>query len=382
MKVFASLALLLSAASSDVFVLGAPKNSLSLTEFRSNAAKGLRLLELEGDQLLWKTEEEKIDLLKARVHFFDITDTYELEASIHDKRSEPTEVQYADPSHQSSIEPLLKTLSIENMQNTLATLSAFHTRYYKSPTGKEASDWILNHVTEIAAGRENISTRAFAHPSFDQYSIIARFKGHVDPNAPLTIVGAHMDSVNWGASDPITGRSPGSDDDGTGTVNNIEVFRALVEGGFKPSTPVEFHWYAAEEVGLVGSNGIATKYKADGVEVKGFLQVDMTAYTKPGLQEIVGLNHDSWTNVALNEFITKLGVYTTIPVSPTRCGYGCSDHASWYRQGYPATMLFEGVNTNPTIHSAQDALEAVGFSWDHSLEFVKVILAFVYELSA
>jgi hypothetical protein len=35
---------------------------------------------------------------------------------------------------------------------------------------------------------------------------------------------------------------------GSGCVNLIEAFRKLVAAGFKPSNPVEFHWYSGEEV--------------------------------------------------------------------------------------------------------------------------------------
>jgi leucyl aminopeptidase len=91
----------------------------------------------------------------------------------------------------------------------------------------------------------------------------------------VTIVGAHLDSINLNS--PSTGRAPGADDDGTGVVNLIEAFRALVAAGFRPSTPVEFHWYAAEEVGLLGSQAIATNYKNAGVAVKAFMQLDMSA---------------------------------------------------------------------------------------------------------
>jgi bacterial leucyl aminopeptidase len=83
-----------------------------------------------------------------------------------------------------------------------------------------------------------------------------------------------MDSINL--KSPINGRAPGADDDGTGSVNLIEGFRALVAAGFAPSTPVEFHWYSGEEVGLLGSQAIATKYKNDGVQVKAFMELDMS----------------------------------------------------------------------------------------------------------
>jgi bacterial leucyl aminopeptidase len=65
------------------------------------------------------------------------------------------------------------------------------------------------------------------------------------------------------------------------------------------------------------------------------------------------------------------------------CGYACSDHASWYNYGYPTTMPFEAVtgNDNQNIHSTGDTTSVSGFSWAHSLEFAKVGLGFVYEMT-
>ncbi len=83
-----------------------------------------------------------------------------------------------------------------------------------------------------------------------------------------------MDSINLNS--PSSGRAPGADDDGTGSVNLIEAFRALIAADFKPSTPVEFHWYAAEEVGLLGSQDIADSYADDNIDVLAFMELDMS----------------------------------------------------------------------------------------------------------
>lgn len=83
-----------------------------------------------------------------------------------------------------------------------------------------------------------------------------------------------MDSINL--SSPTSGRAPGADDDGTGTVNLIEALRVLVAAGFTPSTPVEFHWYSGEEAGLLGSQAIATSYSNAGIKVKAFMELDMS----------------------------------------------------------------------------------------------------------
>ena len=83
-----------------------------------------------------------------------------------------------------------------------------------------------------------------------------------------------MDSINL--SNPTSGRAPGADDDGTGSVNLLEGFRVLLAAGFKPTNPVEFHWYAGEESGLLGSQAIATAYKSAGKQVKAFMELDMS----------------------------------------------------------------------------------------------------------
>lgn len=120
-----------------------------------------------------------------------------------------------------------------------------------------------------------------------------------------------MDSINL--KDPFKGHAPGADDDGTGVVNNLEALRGLLAGGFKPATPVEIHWYAAEEVGLRGSSDVAKKYKARKVEIQAFMQMDMTAYFRPGSKEVIALLPDYVDN-DLNEFVkTLVDEYNSIP---------------------------------------------------------------------
>ena len=64
---------------------------------------------------------------------------------------------------------------------------------------------------------------------------------------------------------------------------------------------LEFHWYAGEEAGLLGSADIFDKYAADGEVVKGMLQQDMTGYgDKP-----MGVITDN-VDEGLTEFIKKV----------------------------------------------------------------------------
>jgi Zn-dependent M28 family amino/carboxypeptidase len=75
---------------------------------------------------------------------------------------------------------------------------------------------------------------------------------------------------------------------------------------------IEFHWYAAEEGGLLGSQAIFTNYKNSGKVVKAMLQQDMTGYVKPGTKEAVGVITD-YVDAGLTSFIKR--VVTAVSVS-------------------------------------------------------------------
>jgi len=154
-------------------------------------------------------------------------------------------------------------VSTTKMHDVLERMTSFYSRYYKSPTGELSSEWLHNHIAQIIAASPfgtHISLEYFTHP-FPQSSIIARFEPKVrNFSQPLTILGAHQDSANYRF--PLL-PAPGADDDCSGTVTILEAFRVLATVGYTPKDgPVEFHWYAAEEGGLLGSQGIA-RYKRE-----------------------------------------------------------------------------------------------------------------------
>ena len=67
----------------------------------------------------------------------------------------------------------------------------------------------------------------------------------------------------------------------------LDAFRVLltdsrVAAGQAPNT-VEFHWYSAEEGGLLGSQAIFQQYAKDKRDVRAMLQQDMTGYVQGSL---------------------------------------------------------------------------------------------------
>jgi leucyl aminopeptidase len=159
-------------------------------------------------------------------------------------------------------------------------------------------------------------------------SVIARFEAErdflklqrndADSELPLIIIGAHIDSINqW---NPWFGKAPGADDDGSGTTSTFEAFRILAENGFSPKRPVEFHWYSAEEGGLLGSQKVAQDYTKRNIPVLSMYQVDMTGFVPKLKKPIVGIATDN-ISPTLGLFVKKLvAEYCSIDSMDVQCG--------------------------------------------------------------
>ncbi|CAG8622855.1 4045_t:CDS:2 [Ambispora gerdemannii] len=339
----------------------------------------LRLIQTDEDEPAeWMTEKEVWKLLRKGTKFMDITDNEDLGTVVKSKSSRQFPIK---PSYQKEVSHYKEKLSTKYMKESLKNFTSFHNRYYRSAHGAASSIWLYKEIKRIADRADDyvrISVRKFKH-KWVQISIIARFEGS-DRNKEdqVVIIGAHQDSVNMWM--PTNGRSPGADDDGSGTTTILEAFRVLVEGGFKPHLPVEFHWYSAEEAGLLGSQAIAKKYERQHKDVIAMLQNDMTGYVG-NRQESFGIVTDH-VDRNLTDFVKSLiDEYTDIPWANTKCGYACSDHASWRKAGYPSAFVIESKidYNNPYIHTVKDTIDLLNFN--HMLEFSKLAVGFAVELS-
>lgn len=339
-------------------------------------------IELSPGDTRWVTEDEKWALRRDGKRFFDITDHADLGSlRVASKSVFPKKV-----AHQKEIKPLLEDLSKKEMEDHLTKFTSFHTRYYKSEYGVQSSQWLLDQVrgTIKDAGAEKyVSAEHFKHP-WGQNSIIATIPGKTNSTI---VIGAHQDSINLWL--PSVLAAPGADDDGSGTVTILEAFRVLlqskdiVEG--KHENTIEFHWYSAEEGGLLGSQAIFSAYAKAGRDIKAMLQQDMTGHVTRTLQagkvESVGVIVD-FVDPNLTDFIKKVIVeYCDIPFVETKCGYACSDHASASKAGYPSAFVIESAfeYSDNHIHSTDDLIKYLSF--DHMLQHARMTLAFGYELA-
>ncbi len=272
-------------------------------------------------------------------------------------------------------QPMIDDVSEDEIRAMILSLSSFKNRGHKSASGVESTQSIKDKWAELSQGRSDISIESFKHKDFPQPSLILTIEGST-AKEEIVILGAHADSISSGRI------APGADDNASGVASVTEVLRLLVAHDLQPARTIKLIAYAAEEVGLLGSQEIAKQFKKDKKNVVGVLQLDMTLFK--GTQDKDILLISDYTNRKQNEFLGKLiDQYVKVPWGYSECGYGCSDHASWTAQGYPASFPFESTfdDHNPHIHSENDTLENAGGSADHAVPFARLALAFVAELS-
>lgn len=282
-----------------------------------------------------------------------------------------------------SVNTMLNTVSEPYTRQVIIDLSAFPNRRYNQPSGIDSANWIYNRWASLVASydRDSVSLAYFTHPASTspQPSIILTFKGKRFPDE-IVVLGAHQDSINQSGS---TAPAPGADDDASGIACLTEAIRVMAQTGFRPDRTVQFMAYAAEEIGLRGSNAIATSYRTANKNVVGVMQLDMTNYKGTLGYDIVIFT--DYTNAAQNQFVTNL-ITTYQPglnLTTSACGYACSDHASWHNKSYPASMPFEATmnDDNSAIHTANDTIARSNNNANHATRFTKLALSFVGELA-
>jgi len=277
---------------------------------------------------------------------------------------------------------LIAPLQEANIRDTITSLGAFFTRYHNCPSGLQSANWIRDRWRGYAAHRPRVTVEMFTLQPVSttpQPSVILTIPGSTLASE-VVVLGAHQDSI--AGSNCNTSRSPGEDDDASGVASLSEVIRVALATGYKPKRTVKFIAYAAEEVGLRGSENIAQTFLTQGVNVVGVLQLDMTNYKGSSADIYI---YQDFTYSPQNTFVQSLvdAYLPGITRGTSQCGYACSDHASWTERGFHASFPFEAVfgQHDPFIHTSNDTIAQSGGNANHALKFAKLAAAYVAELA-
>lgn len=322
----------------------------------------------------------------------------------------------------------LQSINASRIEADVAYLSAMRTRHFNNLGGKDASAWVVQTVKSIFEKAPStspwITKVTHVKHKWRQSSVIVDLipntaatpldtTNHNDGNLAkrsrrkkkkAVVLSAHLDSTNYFFPGLLW--APGADDDASGVATLLEVLRVLLHSDSNsligaetdtddaagtvassytiPNRPVQLHFYAAEEQGLRGSKSIL---KTKGAHIYAQLHQDMTGFNPGGSGASppqFSLIRDN-TNKELNDFVAALIVKYVDPKSVIerndRCGYGCSDHTSAFKNGVKVSYLFEApiAKANPFTHTILDTLDRL------DIEKMKmhtiVALAFVVELT-
>ena len=309
-------------------------------------------------------EEASLEQLKREIKTAKLTETAENEFSTLEPRF-PTQVQQ-----------LFSQLQQEDYINYVRQLSQFNDRSARTQNGVQASEWIKEKLEsfKLEFHRENMDVFFVETPRYNQKSIVVKLSGSKS-NLPAVVLGGHMDT--------LSSNKPGADDDASGSSTLFEIIHKLLKTNTQLQRDTYFIFYAAEEVGLVGSKAVVEYFSNNNISVRAVMQLDMTGYAVERSKGKIFFVTD-YTNNALTLYTKKLAkTYlgkTDNQILDLRCNYACSDHARWTNKGFPAVFPFESLfqDYNPDIHTSRDTLSTV--SAEHAFQFVKLAGAFVIEL--
>lgn len=207
--------------------------------------KDWRLVRFDEKLEMWMSPEQIDSLPLQDIHFADVTDTYSLERQAADVQKSNRWFYPTRLEQHFIVGNLTQLVSLDGIRNDLTEFSGFYNRRRDSQFGVQSAEWLFQFAQAAAEAAATVTM--VQNPQFPQFSVVARIPGDGTDNEAV-IIGAHQDSTAGGVNDP----APGADDDGTGSIVLLEVFRVLVEAietqGLVLKRPIEFHWYAGEEV--------------------------------------------------------------------------------------------------------------------------------------
>jgi len=276
----------------------------------------------------------------------------------------------------SKIADAVSELKSDNIKETVTWLSSYQSRYNRGANPNQHVQDFYNKLKAQTANLPYITVDMVAHVKTPQKSVRVSIKGSERPNE-IIVLGGHLDSISgWGFRNA---KAPGADDNASGSSSLYEAFRVLISKA-QPQRTVEFMWYAGEESGLLGSAEIAESYKTERKSVVAVLQLDMTMFPGNGAGKIASMT--DFTSPWLRDYLNSINsAYIHAEILEDQCGYGCSDHASWFRRGYPALMPTEARFNSmfQSIHTERDVITPES-SFEHALIFSKIALIMAMDL--
>lgn len=301
--------------------------------------------------------------------------------------------------HLLQVRQTIAETNAEEMQKYLLDLTRFPDRSSLHESGVAASSWLQSQLQDMVKNsrRSDAIVYTIATDAYDgagrhivsrQPSVILKIG---QSKRPAIILGAHFDTRacrgengmdDNGCLQDKAGPYPGADDDASGSAVLMEAARTLLNSPLRLNKPVYFIWYAAEEVGRIGSKSVMTDFRLKHIPVDAVMNLDMIGYQtsdKPALS--FEKNH---ADHSLTNFARRLAaVYVKRASNLIQDKAGESDAWTWNSAGYKVVIPFEGECKGEyphRQHSNRDGMDTLSMA--QMTAYLKLALAFSIELAA
>jgi len=208
-------------------------------------------------------------------------------------------------------------------------------------------------------------------------SVVADKAGSASGNRRVTLVVAHLDSVNGDADDPAL-PAPGADDNASGSAGVIEIANVFHDEPI--AQDLRLILFGGEEQGLYGSmQYLAQMPPADRKRINAVVNMDMIAVVnkKHCPMTVLLEGADPVSRNMIEGLAAAAHNYTNLEVRSSMNPYN-SDHVPFIGVNVPAVLTIEGFDkTNKDVHNGNDTLDRINHDLMH--EILRMNTAFVAE---
>lgn len=274
-----------------------------------------------------------------------------------------------------NLKSYISSVQSSEILTSIQDLESLGSRFHDGSQASAAVAKVQALWQAVLPSNASIAEQSNTSAGSTQNSLVLAIPGTTD-DATTIIVGAHLDSINRSNQN----LAPGADDDASGIATLTEILRVIKSNNLSFQRRVEFHAYAAEEVGLIGSDVLAKSYQSAGRKIAGMLQMDMNGFptdpTSTGTARDIYLVTNDTSAILRHQLKEVIGNYAIGTMSEQSLAAGTSDHRSWTNAGFHAVFPFESPSSyNPKIHTSQD--QSTYLDSSRSAKFAQLGLAWM-----
>lgn len=217
----------------------------------------------------------------------------------------------------------------------------------------------------VASGKEISIRMQMREEQAGAPNVVALLKGS-DPELAdeYVVIGAHLDHLGTRGGTVY----PGADDNGSGSTAVLSIARAMAANPVKPKRSVLFMWFAAEEVGLVGSRYYTDNPILPLENMTCMFNIDMVGRNEDQGEGDADADNEGHIHLVgsqrgeteLHDLILQANKHIGFEFEmDMESVWNRSDQVNFYNKGVPVAFMFGGFH--PDYHQPSDKVAKINY---------------------